>query len=171
MRQGGLRTGAGRPRNSGKYGEATQAIRVPKRYVEQVYHCLQNQFYQLPFYRQTISAGFPSPAEDELEEKLDLHQMLVKRPASTFFLKVSGNSMKNAGIHDGDILVVDRSLAPAHGKVVIASLNGELTVKRLCIQGTRVRLVAENEAYPPIDITEEVDFRIWGIVTSSIHPL
>jgi DNA polymerase V len=140
-------------------------------YVEQVFRCFQHNFYKLPLYRQTISAGFPSPADDELEEKLDLHQMLVKHPAATFFLKVSGHSMKNAGIHDGDILVVDRSVAPSHGKVVIASLNGELTVKRLWIEGKRVRLAAENDAYPSIDITEEADLRIWGVVTSAIHQL
>ena len=171
MVQGGLRRGAGRPKNSGKYGEATQAVRIPKRYVDQLFQCVQHNFYQLPFYSQAVSAGFPSPAEDELEEKLDLNQMLIKHPSATFFLRVSGRSMINAGVHDGDILVVDRSLEPSHGKIVIASLNGELTVKRLWIEGKRVRLLAENDAYPPIDITEELDFRIWGIVTNAIHPL
>jgi DNA polymerase V len=171
MVQGGPRTGAGRPRNSGKYGEATQAVRIPKRYVDQVFHCVQHNFYRLPLYAQAVAAGFPSPAEDDLEERLDLNEMLIKHPAATFFLRVAGVSMIKAGIHSGDILVVDRSLQPVHGRVVIAAVNGELTVKRLSIEGKRVRLVAENEAYPPIDITEEMDLRIWGVVTSVIHAL
>lgn len=116
-----------------------------------------------------VSAGFPSPSQDESKEVLDLNDLLIKRPAATFFLRVSGNSMIQAGIHDGDILVVDRSLKPISGKIVIASLNGELTVKRLEIKGKTLRLVAESKRYKPIDITEDADLRIWGVVTSVIH--
>ncbi len=169
MSKGGLRVGAGRPRGSGKFGESTKAIRVPLSDVEQVLKCIQTNFYRLPLYQHRISAGFPSPAEDEIEEKLDLNELLVKHPTATFFLKVSGTSMLKAGIQDGDILVVDRSLEPTSGKIVIASLNGELIVKRLRCEGKKIQLVAENDAYPPIDITEEIDLRIWGIVTSVIH--
>jgi DNA polymerase V len=144
---------------------------------ETIMAALQNQRYAqhragvLSFYHGTIAAGFPSPAEGEMEEQLDLNELLVKRPAATFFLRVSGSSMVRAGIHHNDILVVDRSVEPADGKIVIASLNGELTVKRLRCRGKQVQLVAENEAYPPIDITEEMDFRVWGVVTSVIHAL
>lgn len=123
----------------------------------------------VPLYQDKISAGFPSAGDDSVEERLDLNELLIKHPAATFFLRVSGNSMIGAGIHEGDILIVDRSLKPGHGKIVIASLNGELTVKRLFIEGGKIKLVAENAAYPPIDISEEIDFRVWGVVTNVIH--
>lgn len=139
--------------------------------IESILRCIQNKFYRLPLYHNLISAGFPSPADDELEDKLDLNELLIKHPSATFFLKVSGSSMVKAGIHHNDILIVDRSLEPANGKVVIASVNGELTVKRLRIDGKKVQLVAENEAYAPIDINEEADFRIWGVVTNVVHSL
>lgn len=171
MSKGGRRVGAGRPHGSGKFSESTKAIRVPVSQVEMVLKSIQNKFYHLPFYQSSISAGFPSPAEDDMEEKLDLNELLIKHPSATFFLRVSGSSMIRAGIHHDDILVVDRSLEPKSGKIVIASVNGELTVKRLHCEGKKVRLVAENEGYAPIDITEDVDLRIWGVVTNVIHPV
>lgn len=171
MSQGGKRAGAGRPKGSGKFGVVTKAIRIPVSEIESVLKFVQAKSYRLPFYQQTISAGFPSPAENDTEEELDLNELLVKHPAATFFLKVSGSSMIKAGIHHNDILVVDRSLEPTHGKVVIASVNGELTVKRLHREGNKIQLIAENEGYPPIDITEETDLRLWGVVTNVIHSL
>lgn len=171
MAQGGKRAGAGRPRSSGKYKQATKAIRIPISEIDSVLRCIQNKFYRLPLYQSSISAGFPSPADDELEDKLDLNELLIKHPSATFFLRVSGSSMINAGIHHNDILIVDRSLEAADGKVVIASVNGELTVKRLHYEGKKIQLVAENDAYPPIDISEEADFRIWGVVTNVVHSL
>lgn len=122
------------------------------------------------FYSSMVSAGFPSPAEDDLEN-LDLNELLIKHPSATFFLKVSGSSMIKAGIHHNDILIVDRSLEPTNGKIVIASVNGELTVKRLRIEGKKIKLIGENDNYSPIDISEEFDFRIWGVVTNVIHQL
>ena len=169
MVKGGKRIGAGRPGGSGKFGCPTKAVRIPVREVENVLRCIRHKFYRLPFFGERISAGFPSPAQNEEEETLDLNELLIKHPSATFFLRVSGNSMIKAGIHHNDILVVDRSIEPVHGKIVIASLNGELTVKRLSRIGARVQLVAENDAYAPIDITEELDLRIWGVVTSVIH--
>lgn len=171
MTQGGRRIGAGRPHGSGKFKEATKAIRVPISEVEAILRCVQNNFYRLPFYQHAVSAGFPSPAEDDMEGKLDLNELLIRHPSATFFLKVSGSSMIKAGIHHNDILIVDRSLEPAHGKIVIASLNGELTVKRLYCKDKKIQLIAENDAYPPIDITEEIDLRLWGVVTNVIHSL
>lgn len=123
----------------------------------------------LPFYVSSIAAGFPSPAEDEIAEALDLNALVIKRPAATFFLRVSGSSMINAGIHDGDIVVVDRSLKPKDGKIVIAVLNGELTVKRLKLKGKKMQLVAENPSFAPIEVSEYADFRVWGVVTFVIH--
>ncbi|WP_042282617.1 MULTISPECIES: LexA family protein [Candidatus Protochlamydia] len=129
----------------------------------------EKQFYHLPFYQQTISAGFPSPAENEMADRIDLNALLIKHPSATFFLKVSGSSMINAGIHHQDILVVDRSLPAVDGKVVIASVDGELTVKRLKIAFKKVQLVAENDQYPSIEISEEMNLHIWGVVTHVIH--
>lgn len=168
MAMGGYRQGAGRPQGSGKFGVPTKAIRVPLSEVDNILKWVQNKCYRLPFFQHAVAAGFPSPAEDEMEE-LDLNELLIKCPTATFFLRVSGSSMIKAGIHDGDILIVDRSIEPTHNRVVIATLNGELTVKRLYKEGRKVQLIAENDAYTPIDITEEIDFRIWGVVTNVIH--
>jgi DNA polymerase V len=125
----------------------------------------------VPLYQSAVSAGFPSAGDDVIEGGIDLNRMLIKHPAATFFLRVSGHSMLRAGIHDGDVLVVDRSLKAMSGKVVIAAVNGELTVKRLLIEKGRVRLMAENDGYAPIEITAESELKIWGVVTTVIHSL
>lgn len=126
---------------------------------------------ELPFYACVVQAGFPSPADDSLENVLQLADLLVKNPTATFFVRVSGDSMINAGIHDGDILVVDRSLTPFDGKVVIAVVNGECTVKRIRYEQNRAFLVAENEIYAPIELSEFSQHYVWGVVTSVIHRL
>jgi len=124
---------------------------------------------QLPVAGSRISAGFPSPADDFIENSLDLNLELIKNPAATFFVRVSGSSMKDAGIFDGDILIVDRSLRPANRKIVIAILNGELLVKRLCIRDDQYILMPENKNYSPIYLTNDSDLNIWGVVTNVIH--
>lgn len=169
MPRGGQRTGAGRPQGSGKFGEPTQAIRVPVSQVEIVLDWVAHQCYRLPFYHCAVAAGFPSPADGEMDGKLDLNELLIKHPAATFFVRVAGLSMIKAGIYHDDILVVDRSLEPAHGRIVIAAVNGELTVKRLYREVNKVQLVAENDAFAPIDITEGTELHIWGVVTNVIH--
>lgn len=171
MPRGGTRSGAGRPTGSGKFGESTKAIRIPLSQVDSVMKFVQHQFYRLPFYECAVAAGFPSPADGEMESELDLNELLIKRPAATFFVRVAGSSMIKAGIHHNDILVVDRSIEPVHGKVVIAAVNGELTVKRLHIVGKKIRLMAENDSFAPIDISEGTDLHIWGVVTNVIHPV
>lgn len=125
----------------------------------------------VPLYLAPVEAGFPSPAEDHLDCKLDLHRHLVRNEAATFFLRAHGESMLGAGIHDGDLLVVDRSVEAAHRKVVIAALEGELTVKRLLRREGRVLLAPENPEFLPIDITESEFVHIWGVVTYVIHKL
>jgi DNA polymerase V len=112
-----------------------------------------------------VPAGFPSPAEDYVEDYLDLHKLMVKNPTATFFLRVKGSSMVEAGIFDGDLLVVDRSLPAVSGRIVVAALDGELTVKRLKIKGARVYLAPENPSYPVTEITDREDAVIWGVVT------
>ena len=169
MPKGGKRSGSGRPQGSGKFGESTKAIRIPVSDIDDVLRCVQNKFYRLPFYQHAISAGLPSPTEDDMEDKLDLNELLIKHPSATFFLRVSGLSMIKAGIHHNDILIVDRSIEPSDGKIVIAAVNGELTVKRLSVEGKKVQLVAENDNYEPIDITDDCDLHIWGVVTNVIH--
>jgi DNA polymerase V len=125
----------------------------------------------LLLYTSPVSAGFPSSAEDYTEGRLDLNHHLAPRPEKTFIVKVSGDSMIDAGIQPDDLLIVDQSLSPENGKIVIAVINGELTVKRLCIQKNYLYLMPENPGYPGIEVTPEMDFRIWGVVTSVIHKL
>ncbi|MDA9126494.1 translesion error-prone DNA polymerase V autoproteolytic subunit [Flavobacteriaceae bacterium] len=115
-----------------------------------------------------ISAGFPSPAEDFKQERLSLDNELIKNKEATFFARVSGQSMIDAGLSDNDLLVIDRSLSPAHNKIAVCFLDGEFTVKRLKVEKDVVWLQPENKNYQPIKITEENDFVIWGIVTNVI---
>ena len=122
----------------------------------------------LPLSLFRVPAGFPSPAEDYLEPSLDLGAFLVKRPKATFFMKVDGNSMRDAGINDGDLLVIDRAAGVGDRAVVVARVGGEFTVKRLRIIDGRVWLYPENEDYEPVEITEGDDFEVWGRVTFSI---
>lgn len=124
---------------------------------------------KLPFYTSSVSAGFPSPADDYIESRQDLNQLLVKNPIATYFLKVSGNSMINAGIHSGDVLVVDKSIEAREGRIVIAEVNGELTVKRLEKIKNKLYLLAENPDYEPILVDSDCEFQIWGVVTYVIH--
>lgn len=123
----------------------------------------------LPLLSSKVSAGFPSPADDYVEKSLDLNELLIQKPASTFFVRAQGESMLGAGIHPNDILVVDRSIEPVSGKIVICALNGELTVKRLERENEQWKLKAENPNYQDIPIYEELDLVIWGVVTNVIH--
>lgn len=124
-----------------------------------------------PLFLSGVSAGFPSPADDYIDRDLDLNEHLITNPAATFFVRVAGDSMTGAGINNNDILIVDRSVAPVSGKIVIAVINGELTVKRLLKTETSCRLIAENSDYPDIEITGEMELEIWGVATSAIHEL
>jgi len=123
----------------------------------------------LPLFSSSVKAGFPSPAEDHIEEKLDLNRLMVEHPAATFFLRVEGESMENANIQPGDTLVVDRALTPQNGQIIVAVLNGEFTVKRLKKKENRLYLLPENPAFPTLEITSETEFQIWGVVTFIIH--
>jgi DNA polymerase V len=125
----------------------------------------------LKFYSSQIPAGFPSPADDFAEKTLDLNDYLIGNKAATFLVKVQGNSMINTGIFDGDLLVIDRSKDVVNGKVILGVLNGEFTVKRLELKNNKVFLLPENDQFEKIKITEEMDFKIWGVVTFAIHKL
>lgn len=116
-----------------------------------------------------IPAGFPSPAQDFVEEYLDLNKYLISHPSATYFVRVEGNSMINAGVYSGDILIVDRSLEPVNNKIVVAILEGELTVKRLKIKNGKYYLLPENPDYKSLEIEDWMDMTIWGVVTYVIH--
>jgi DNA polymerase V len=118
-----------------------------------------------------ISCGFPSPADDYRESELDLNELVIAHPEATFYVRVSGDSMEGAGIFEGDVLVVDRALDARENTIVVALVNGEFTVKRLVTIGDIPFLMPENPLYDPLSITEEMDFRVWGIATFVIHKL
>jgi DNA polymerase V len=126
---------------------------------------------ELPFSLACVPAGFPSPAEDYLENSLDIAKYLVKRPKATFFMRVAGDSMVGAGIHDGDMIVIDRADQVKDGSIVVARLNDEFVVKRFRLIDGRQWLYPANEAYEPIEVTEDTDFEIWGRVTFAITTL
>ena len=184
---GGVRAGAGRKKNSGKFKENTKVMRVPLSLVGQVKSTLEVYKSQLktdievlspaldapslaiPIFTSRVQAGFPSPADDHLEDQLDLNKHLIHHQESTFFVRAQGESMLNAGIHPGDILVVDKSLVAKSGKIVIAVVNGEFTVKRLNKYKGKISLKAENPEFEDIQINEGSELIIWGVVTSVIH--
>ena len=124
---------------------------------------------ELPFMGSAVMAGFPSPAEQYVERPLDLNELLVARPAATYFVRAEGDSMEGVGIRSGDMLVVDRSLEAADGSVVIACVDGEFTVKTLRKGRGGVRLEAANPAYKPIRFKDEMELRVFGVVTAVIH--
>jgi DNA polymerase V len=187
--RGGSRSGAGRKPGSNDYGESTRAIRVPLSLYPELQSLLEDIKVRrrhgaapesawlpslsalrqtFPLYASRVPAGFPSPADDYVDQRLDLND-LIERPAATFFVTVTGDSMTGASIHDGDLLVVDRSLEASDGKIVIAAVNGELTVKRLALRDGHVWLVPENPAFPALQLKEGLDCVIWGVVTRVIH--
>jgi DNA polymerase V len=120
---------------------------------------------QIPFIKEGVSAGFPSPAADFMETNIDLNKELSKNPLATFYIKVKGNSMIDAGINDKDVLVVDRSLEPQNNKIAICFIDGEFTVKRIQVEKDCLYLMPENTKFAPIKVTEENELIIWGIVT------
>ena len=127
----------------------------------------------VPLFSNRVSAGFPSPAEDYIEENLNLQDLMISHPSSTYFLKVDGESMIDAGIFSGDILVVDKAVSPKDGSIVVVILDGSFTVKRWYFENSQHILRAENVNYPDIvvDPTQHHDFEIWGVVTFAIHQL
>jgi DNA polymerase V len=164
MTRGGARKGAGRPKGK----EPTQAIRLPLSVINALQDHLATDF-KLPLYLNKISAGFPSPAEDYIADRLSLNEFLIKHPAATFLVRATGHSMLGAGIHDNDVLIVDRSIKPTHGKIVIAAVDGQLTVKRLHQEGNRLILMPENPKFEPIEIKDGNEVMIWGVVIHVIH--
>ena len=131
--------------------------------------CKVSKKIKLPLFVSKITAGFPSAAESTVDKALDLNELLIHHPEATFFVRVAGDSMINAGIFAGDLLIVDRSLKPSDGKIVIAVVEDEFTVKRLQIKTDHILLIPENDNYQAIKINNEQDLIIWGVVTNVIH--
>lgn len=186
-RRGGRRIGAGRKHGTGHYAEPTKPIRVPESQVGVVLDYLSAYRKKpelttpaipivsdaarqaIPVMSYRVPAGFPSPADDYVQDRVDLNEHLILHRDASFILRVSGWSMVGAGIHDGDELIVDRAIEPLDGHVVVAVIDGELTVKRLSKSGKTIRLVAENPEYPDIEFAEGEELVIWGVVTRVLH--
>ena len=128
---------------------------------------LNNYHISLPLFGHSVRAGFPSPADDYLEQALDLNEHVIQHPAATYYVRAQGESMMRVGIHDGDLLVVDRALEPVHGDIVIAALDGELTCKILDLK--KRRLLSGNDVFPPIELGEDAELVIEGVITHSIR--
>jgi len=124
---------------------------------------------EVPFFSGFLHAGFPSPADDYKENNLDLNDLVIKNPNATFYVSVKGDSMRGAGIHEGDIVVVDRALTARSGNVIVALLNGEFTLKRLYVKNNMLYLVPANPFYKAIRIVKGMEFQVWGVVTYCIH--
>lgn len=132
---------------------------------------MEKPYCPIPYFLSPVAAGFPSHADDYSEQALDLNDHLIQHPAATFFVQAGGDSMEGVGIRKGDTLIVDRALEASDGKIVVAVLNGDFTVKRLRIEGEKIFLQAENPNYPILPIEKETDFQVWGVVTYVIHKL
>jgi DNA polymerase V len=144
------------------------ALKLHSSHTLDIYSALSDTALDLPLVSDGISAGFPSPAMDFTDLTIDLNKHLIKHPSSTFYGRVKGQSMKDEGINDGDLLVIDKSLQPADGKIAVCYLDGEFTIKRIRIDKKECWLMPANELYKPIQVTAENDFLIWGIVTHVI---
>lgn len=192
LKHGGKRSGAGRKLGSGKYGESTTVMRVPQSEVGNVRDFLgvleQKRLREgqdnvaefvtlgpagrelaLPLYTSKVAAGFPSPADDHVEKRLNPSDYLVENDNSTFFVRVKGDSMIDAGIFEDDVLVIDRAPVAQIGDIVLAVLDGEFTVKTLGKSKQGPRLIPANKNFPVIDIKEGQSFEVWGVVTGSMR--
>lgn len=199
MSRGGKRAGAGRTALSGPYREKTKVMRVPESAIPEIKDYLQqrpktlelaplNQLnlaehaelelsradlhpspLSLPLIGGAVAAGFPQPSDEFIEDWLDLNSLYVPDKETTFFIKVKGDSMRDAGIRPGDMLIIDRSRPAEHGDIVIAVLEGELTVKELCLRGDKISLLPANPDYPEISVPAHQQLYIWGVVMHSIH--
>lgn len=189
MSRGGFRPGAGRRKNSGSFGEKTVARRIPESLAPALDNYLatialslkpsdnvksilpaREASQRLPFFTSRIAAGSPDHGDDQ-QEYMNLNDHLIPSPTSSFMVQVTGDSMMDAGIHHDDLLIVNREISPKDGHVVIAAVNGEMTVKQLALKGNQITLMPANPDFTPLTITESMDFRIWGVVTSVIHQL
>lgn len=187
--RGGLRPGAGRKIGSSPYGENTKLMRIPESVVSTVqdvlvackakrleerfkkdvlYPTQNNQPIRRPLFGHKVPGGFPSPADDYIEGRLSLDEHLISNRNATFFVRAKGNSMVGAGIFDGDLLIVDKSISPTSGQIVIAFIDDEFTVKRLILHDNKTILKAENPRFKDIQLMEGQELQVWGVVTATV---
>jgi DNA polymerase V len=171
MTRGGKRSGAGRPKGTGKYGEATIPVRVPASMVGEVHAWVNRKGDAIPLFTETVRAGLPTAAEGTVDQRVNLHDMLVQHADSTFTVRVQGPSMIDAGMDEGDLLVVDRSLPATNGKIVVAAVDGDLTVKTLRRGASAVELWPANPDFDVITVGPEQSLEILGVVTTVIRQL
>ena len=169
MPRGGKRKGAGRPPGRGPWKEATKPLRVPVSLLNSVMEFMETSGYRLPVYASRVPAGTPEDSDDHVEKTIDLNSLLVRNPKDTFLLKVSGDSMMDAGIYENDVLTVDRKLEAHDGQIVVALVDGRSTVKTFRKDRKGITLVPENKRYTPIKIQPGNDFQILGVVTNVIR--
>lgn len=169
MAKGGKRIGAGRPKGTTQYGEPTERIRVPISMMADIKQFVATRGLTLPLFSGRVQAGYPAMADEHVEDRIDLNNYLVRHPDKTFLVHATGESMIDAGIRDGDLLVVDSSIKPAHGKIVVAALDGAVTVKYLIMKKNKPYLMPANAAFDEIPINPENNVVIWGVVTNSIQ--
>jgi DNA polymerase V len=190
--RGGKRPGAGRKVGTGKFGEKTTLVRVPKsqtavisnileayakRKIQEISNVVSIDLVneamtktKIPLFEHKVPAGLPSQADDHVEKRMDLNDYLIREADTTFFVRIKGNSMDNAGIHDNDVVIVDRSQEASIGDIVLASLDGEFTVKTLAKnKNGSPRLLPANEAFSPIEVLEGTQFQIWGVITGAVR--
>lgn len=167
---GGMRPGAGRPKGTGVWGETTRPLRIPKSIYKDVLSFIETRGFKLPLYSSHVPAGAPGFADDHVDKRVDINGLLVKNPADTFLLKVSGDSMVDAKIFDGDFLVVDSKEEPRNGKIVVASINGQPTVKTFRRDRSgKISLMPENKSYEPIKVATNDDFKVLGCVVGMVR--
>lgn len=171
MTRGGKRTGAGRPAGTGKYGEPTVPVRVPVSVAGEVARWVAAGGRGIPLYGASVRAGGPTSADDFVEAHVNLHEHVVKSPDTTFLVRVQGDSMIEANMQEGDLIVVDRSLPAMPGKIIVAAVDGELTVKTLRRGAQGVELLPANPKYNVIKVGPEQAFEILGVVTAVVHEL
>ncbi|MBI1836465.1 MAG: translesion error-prone DNA polymerase V autoproteolytic subunit [Flavobacteriia bacterium] len=147
------------------------ALKLHSSFALDIYSASSESELNIPLISESLSAGFPSPAMDFIDLTIDMNKHLVKRPTSTFYGRVKGDSMKDAGISDGDLLVIDKSVEPKDDKIAVCYIDGEFTVKRIKIENDCCWLIPANDKYQPIKVTEENELIIWGIVTFVIKAL
>lgn len=169
MKHGGKRIRAGRPKGQGKYGTNTKPIRVPEHLIDDVMNFSSNGGYKIPLFSSYVAAGYPAYAEDHVEQMIDMNSFLVRNPKSTFCVRVSGLSMINAGIYEGDILLVDSNISATAGKIIVVAVDNMLTVKRLEFINGKPFLMPDNPDFDPIPINENSEITIWGVVTNILR--
>lgn len=169
MAHGGKRAGAGRPKGQGQYGESTITMRVPASLAGEIKQFAATRGFKIPLYRFPVQAGVLTAAESDVEDTIDLNSYLVRNPQTTFLVRASGDSMIEAGIRDGDLLVVDRGIEPVNGKIIIAAIDNQFTVKFLRMQNNELWLIPANKDFQPLRVNKENGVVILGVVTGSIQ--